>query len=124
MAYPKNRKPGRPLKGRLERARELLNAKASVAVELVTQAATVAAKRGNHSAAAWMLEHMSETVDGKESRPIAGGIDRTVIESGSRAPTINIGWVAAPGALQAPTVQVVDVTPVEPLALPEGDESS
>jgi hypothetical protein len=87
-------------------------------VKLVEKAAKVAAEKGNHAPATWMLEHMSATDEqGKEIRPIAPGIDRQQIEAGSKAPTINIGWIAP----SAPRVEVTEV--VEVKQLPDGDES-
>jgi hypothetical protein len=104
----RGRPPGVPVFARVERARDALAKKAELAVELVAQAATVAAKRGNHTGAAWMLEHIvAKNADGKEIRPIGGGVDRQQIEAGSRAPTINIGWVV--GAPDRPALPVVDV---------------
>ncbi len=123
--YPKNRKVGRPIGSTVLRAREALQAHAAEAAKLVVEAARVSAKRGNYTAAAWLLEHTSETVDGKEIRPIAPGIDRQQIESGSRGLTVNVGWVGAPGALQADNGPIIEVSPIETPALPphndEGD---
>jgi len=120
--YPKNRKIGRPIGATVQRAREVLQQHAARAAELVLEAAEVGAKRGNYNAAAWMLEHTSQTIDGKEIRPIASGIDRQAIDSGNRAPTINIGWIGAPGGILEPTNdRIIDVSP---LALPEPIDSS
>ena len=117
--YPKNRKVGRPIGATVERARAALQSRALEYVELHAQAAAIAAKRGNSNPAQWALQHIAAVDDrGKEIRPIGADIDRTVIEGGNRAPTINIGWISAPGSLPEPTAGIVDVTP---LALPESE---
>lgn len=83
-AKPKRgRPPGRPSFERVERAREALQKHAETAAKLVVDAAKVAAKKGNHAPAAWVLEHVSAVnAEGKEIRPIASGIDRQQIEKG------------------------------------------
>lgn len=115
---PPGRPKGVPSWARVERAREALARKADEAVALVAQAAKVAAKKGNHAGAAWMLEHMVvKNAEGKDVRPIGSGVDRQVVESGSRAPTINIGWIQ-PGAPVA-SLPVIDVR-----ALPAHEDES
>ncbi len=121
---PKRRR-NRPIGSTVQRAREALQAHAAEAAKLVVEAARVSAKRGNYTAAAWLLEHTSETTaDGKEIRPIAAGIDRQQVEGGQRGLTVNVGWVGAPGALQADNGPIIDITPVAPLALPTSDDES
>jgi hypothetical protein len=111
------KKPVRLLSGSVERARAILQSKAEHYVALHAKAAEVAARRGNSNPAQWALEHISALdADGKEIRVVSSGVDRQVIDVGSRAPTINIGWVGSPGALQEPTERIIDVSP---LALPE-----
>lgn len=119
MDLPVKKKRNRPISAGVIRAREALQKHADTAARLMVQAAKVQAKRGGHTAAAWILEHTAAVDEqGKEIRPIAPGIDRQQLESGSRAPTINIGWIApAP-----PRVEVTEV--VEVKQLPEGGEDS
>ena len=106
-----------PAFARVVRAREALQKEAESAVKLVKKAAAVAAKKGNHAPAAWMLEHTVAVNDeGKEIRPISSGIDRQQIEKGNGAPVINIGFLQAPNApkqLEAVGVQVIEADAVE-----------
>jgi hypothetical protein len=117
--YPKSRKIGRPIGSTVLRAREALQAHAAEAAGLVVEAARVSAKRGNYTAAAWVLEHTSAIVDGKEIRPIASGIDRQTVDTSNRALTVNVGWIGAPGGANSSTERIIDVAPIAPLALPE-----
>jgi hypothetical protein len=113
-------KPGRP-RGmptfhRVAKAKEILASKAAQLAKDVLKASRVASERGNHLPAVWALEHISVLgEDGKtELRPIAPGIDRQQLETGSRAPTINIGWVigpAAPIAALPPAQGIIEVEP-------------
>jgi hypothetical protein len=117
MAKSLDGKPGRPSFVNVQRAREALQARAQKYVDLHAKAAEKAASRGNANPAQWALEHISALdADGQEIRVVSSGVDRQVIDVGSRAPTINIGWVGSPGALQEPTERIIDVSP---LALPE-----
>jgi len=111
---PKGTKVG-PVFARVQRARAALQAHAEDYVRLHKQAATVAARKGNSQPTQWALEHIAIVENGKEIRPIGSGVDRQQLDSGSKGPTINIGWIAAPGATQSlPDANVIDV-----LALPE-----
>jgi hypothetical protein len=117
MAGKKIAKIGRPHLGTVQRAREALQAKAEMYVELHAKAAQKAAQRGNSNPAQWALEHISALdSDGKEIRVVSSGVDRQVIEGGNRAPTINIGWIGSPGGAKSSTERIIDVSP---LALPE-----
>jgi hypothetical protein len=98
----RGRPKGLPSFFRVSRAKELLASRAEQLAKDVLKASKVASARGNHMPAVWALEHISVVDEaGKELRPIAPGIDRQQVEAGSRAPTINIGWVIAPGPQQA-----------------------
>ena len=113
---PPGRPPGYPAFSRVARAREALRQSAGEYVKLHKTAAKIAASKGNSAPAEWALEHISEIEDGKEIRPIASGIDRQTIEAGSRAPTINIGWVIGPDTPQAqlpPAPHVLDIKPID-----------
>lgn len=116
MTLPVKRKRNRPLSANVERARQALLKHAETAAELVVEAAKVQAKRGGHTAAAWILEHTAEVdSQGKEIRPIAAGIDRQAVDSGNRLPTINIGFITP----TAPALQISS----EPIpALPPREE--
>lgn len=114
-------KPGRP-KGlpsfhRVQAAKEILANSAATLARDVLRASKVAAKRGNHAPAVWALEHIAALDSaGKEVRPVASGIDRQVVDGGSRMPVINIGWVVKTDTPALPTVEV--------LALPDSSDPS
>ena len=112
---PRGRPPGLPAFARVARAREALANSAEEMVKLVKVAAKVAARKGNHAPAVWALEHIAaKDGEGKLVRPLESSVDRQVIDSGSRAPTINIGWIAAPGSAQAPALPIIDVKALPP----------
>lgn len=112
------RSPGRP-KGstafqRVQRAKELLAESSEFAVRCVKKAAKVAAARGESAPAEFLLKHAAIEEGGKVIRPIATSVDK-LEDGGSRAPTINIGWIARP---ELPPAQVIDVK-----ALPAPEDS-
>lgn len=117
------RPPGRPAFFRVQQARERLQQASTLAVKELKTAMKVAAKKGNHAPAAWILEHSAAIDDqGKEVRPIAPSIDRQQIERGNGV-SVNIGFITAPTAPKLSTQAPSPHLPaVEVLPLPEHEE--
>jgi hypothetical protein len=111
------RPPGRPVGTRafqsVMRAKEILAQSAPLAARLLKTAAKNAAAKGDSAPAEFLLKHVSALDEkGKTIRPIDTSVDKIEGEGGSRAPTINIGWIAS--AAPALPSTVIDVK-----ALPE-----
>jgi hypothetical protein len=90
------------------RAKELMAESSTLAVRLIKKAAAVAAAKGDSAPAEFLLKHTSaQDEKGKQIRPVATSVDKLEGDSGSRMPTINIGWIAAPAPV--PAFPIIDV---------------
>ena len=94
MKRGRGRPKNQPAFARVQRAKEVLAQSTVRAARLVVRAATIAAEKGDSSPAEFILKHVGMPDDqGKLVRPLVTSVDRLEVDSASKVPTINIGWI-------------------------------